>query len=70
MALAIFSLRFTEMLTDGCETPSFLDSLAALWPNLLSAQWPIKPRALTVILAGGLKKCLFRHRPGMLCGLL
>ncbi|MCP4626627.1 MAG: enoyl-CoA hydratase/isomerase family protein [bacterium] len=38
IALAIFSPRFTEMLTDGCETPSFFDSSVVLIPNLLTAQ--------------------------------
>jgi len=38
MALAIFSPRFTEMLTDGCETPSFFDSSVVLISNLLTAQ--------------------------------
>ena len=33
--LAIFLPRFTEILTDGCETPSFLDSTVALKPNFL-----------------------------------
>jgi hypothetical protein len=37
MVLAIFSPRFTEMLTDGCETPSFFDSSVALKPNFLTA---------------------------------
>ncbi len=38
MALAIFSPRFTEMLTDGCETPSFFDSSVVLIPNLFTAK--------------------------------
>jgi len=36
-AWAICSPRFTAILTLGCETPSFLDSLVAPNPNLLTA---------------------------------
>ena len=38
LALAIFSPRFTEILTDGCETPSFLDNSVVLKPGFLTAQ--------------------------------
>ena len=38
LALAIFSPRFTEILTDGCETPSFLDNSVVLKPSFLTAQ--------------------------------
>ena len=31
--MAILSPRFTEILTDGCEMPSFFDSSVALNPN-------------------------------------
>jgi hypothetical protein len=37
-ALAIFSPCFTEILTDGCEAPDFLDSSVALKPSFLTAQ--------------------------------
>ena len=33
--MATISPRFTEIHTDGCETPSFLDSSVALKPNFL-----------------------------------
>ena len=36
--LAILSPRLTEILTEGCETPSFLDSSVALKPSFLTAQ--------------------------------